>query len=82
MDWYDLYIDSRTVGSYEKPTFTDKEKAKFAKFNKLDEELYQMSNSTFWEKAEQRPGGVEQLNDDVEKLKVTFILNILHKLYI
>ena len=22
MDWYDLYIDSRTVGSYEKPTFT------------------------------------------------------------
>lgn len=72
MDWYDLYIDSRTVGSYEKPTFTDREKAKFEKFNKLDEELYQMSNSTFWEKAEQRPGGIDQLNDDVEKLKALY----------
>jgi len=72
MDWYDLYIDSRTVGSYEKPTFTDKEKEKFSKFNRLDEDLYQMSNNTFWERAEQRPGGIDQLHDDVEKLKALY----------
>ena len=29
-----------------------------------------MSNNTFWERAEQRPGGIDQLHDDVEKLKV------------
>ena len=50
---------------------TDKEKEKFSKFNRLDEDLYQMSNNTFWERAEQRPGGIDQLHDDVEKLKVS-----------
>ena len=60
----------RTVGSYEKPTFTESEVAKFQSFNALDEFLYKMSNTTFWRKAESRQGGVEQLKTDVEKLKV------------
>ena len=41
MSWIDLYIDSRTVGAYEKPTFTESEVAKFKDFNKLDEFIYQ-----------------------------------------
>ena len=61
----------RTVGSYEKPTFTDKEVEKFKAFNGLDEYLYQMSNATFWEKADARTGGINQLKMDVEKLKVS-----------
>ena len=65
------YYFFRTVGSYEKPTFTESEVAKFKAFNGLDEFLYQMSNATFWEKAESRPGGIDQLKTDVEKLKVS-----------
>lgn len=72
MNWFDLYIDSRTVGSYEKPTFTDKEVEKFKAFNGLDEYLYQMSNATFWEKADARTGGINQLKMDVEKLKTVY----------
>lgn len=41
MNWIDLYIDSRTVGAYEKPTFTESEVTKFKDFNKLDEFIYQ-----------------------------------------
>ena len=59
------------MGSYEKPTFSDEEKKKFSDFNQLDEDLYQMSNQTFWEKATERPGGIPQLNQDVQNLKVT-----------
>ena len=58
------------MGSYEKPTFSDLEKQKFSDFNRLDEDLYQMSNQTFWEKATQRPGGIIKLNKDVQDLKV------------
>lgn len=58
------------MGSYEKPTFSDEEKKKFSDFNRLDEDLYQMSNQTFWEKATERPGGISQLNKDVQNLKV------------
>ena len=58
------------MGSYEKPTFTESEVEKFKAFNGLDEFLYQMSNSTFWQKASNRPGGIDQLKTDVEKLKV------------
>ena len=63
-------MNFRTVGSYEKPTFSDEEKKKFSDFNRLDEDLYQMSNQTFWEKATERPGGISQLNKDVQNLKV------------
>ena len=65
-------LNFRTVGSYEKPTFSDEEKKKFSDFNRLDEDLYQMSNQTFWEKATERPGGISQLNKDVQNLKVGF----------
>jgi hypothetical protein len=41
MSWIDLFIDSRTVGAYDKPTFTESEVAKFKDFNKLDEFIYQ-----------------------------------------
>ena len=41
MNWIDLFIDSRTVGAYDKPTFTESEVAKFKDFNKLDEFIYQ-----------------------------------------
>merc|ERR1711990_1237559 len=72
MDWYDLYIDARTVGSYEKPTFSEDEKEKFSKFNQLDEDLYKMSNSTFWEKAGKRKGGTQKLAQDVQNLKALY----------
>ena len=58
------------MGSYEKPTFSDDEKEKFSEFNKLDEDLYKMSNQTFWEKAKIRKGGVSKLAEDVQNLKV------------
>ena len=58
------------MGSYEKPTFTEAERAKFSSFNGLDEFLYKMSNETFWNKANSRKGGIEQLQADVQKLKV------------
>jgi len=72
MSWIDLYIDSRTVGSYEKPTFTEAERAKFSSFNGLDEFLYKMSNETFWNKANSRTGGIERLQADVQKLKALY----------
>lgn len=72
MNWYDLYIDSRTVGSYEKPTFTTAEVEKFAEFNKLDQFLYKKSNETFWQKAAERPGGIEQLQTDKLKLQALY----------
>ena len=65
------------MGSYEKPTFSDEEKKKFSDFNQLDEDLYQMSNQTFWEKATERPGGIPQLNQDVQNLKVTTMCILL-----
>ena len=68
-----LIFNFRTVGSYEKPTFSDEEKKKFSDFNRLDEDLYQMSNQTFWEKATERPGGISQLNKDVQNLKVKLV---------
>jgi len=70
----------RTVGSYEKPTFSEDEKEKFSKFNQLDEDLYKMSNSTFWEKAGKRKGGTQKLSQDVQNLKVKsdiFFLNLI-----
>jgi len=69
MSWIDLFIDSRTVGAYDKPTFTESEVAKFKDFNKLDEFIYQKSNSTFWERVQDRPGGMTKMEADVAKLK-------------